>query len=417
MATSPMRESTPVWSFRKGVIPSALSISLDGRFAGVGHRAGLLLLNERGQVTWNTKKIRRVRDISVSTKTGRMSIASGQKVIYLVDRKGAVIWHRELQSPAVSTSISSNGNVIVVGTSLGRLLVYDGSGKMLWETHLSNSDFPVNSVNVSSDGQFILAGTDYSHIYLHDIKGNILWAEETGGEVKQTCISSNGDYIGYLTSNRTFSFGVKSSRILWEKTFSKQPVWIDMTQTADFVSVGESSTKITLFSKDGRKVWGFKPRSAPRGVMASGGGYVFVGGPTEICKYSLEPYLKRLLVRCKKMIDKANSENLDTTTANKYLDIAVSSLQKSKHLDFLVNIQQARRSAREARVIESDLTPNERRIERNEMESSLDTSTSSIGEESEDEMLSKLVQLAEMRENGILSEEEFVLAKTKLLKL
>jgi len=417
MATSLMRESTPVWSFRKGVIPSALSISLDGRFAGVGHRAGLLLLNERGQVAWVNKKIRRVRDISVSTKTGRMSIASGQKVIYLVDRKGAVIWHRELQSPAVSTSISSNGNVIVVGTSLGRLLVYDGSGKMLWETHLSNSDFPVNSVNVSSDGQFILAGTDYSHIYLHDIKGNILWAEETGGEVKQTCISSNGDYIGYLTSNRTFSFGVKSSRILWEKTFSKQPVWIDMTQTADFVSVGESSTKITLFSKDGRKVWGFKPRSAPRGVMASGGGYVFVGGPTEICKYSLEPYLKRLLVRCKKMIDKANSENLDTTTANKYLDIAVSSLQKSKHLDFLVNIQQARRSAREARVIESDLTPNERRIERNEMESSLDTSTSSIGEESEDEMLSKLVQLAEMRENGILSEEEFVLAKTKLLKL
>jgi len=416
MAFIPMRESTPLWSFRKGVIPSALSISLDGRFAGVGHKSGLFLLNGKGQVAWSTKKIRRVRDISVSTKTGRISIASGQRVLYLVDRKGAVIWHRELQSSAVSTSISSNGNVIVVGTSLGRLLVYDGSGKMLWETHLSNSDFSVNSVNVSSDGQFILAGTDYSHIYLHDIKGNILWAEETGGEVTQTCISSNGDYIGYLTSDRTFSFGVKSSRILWEKTFSKQPVWIDMTQTADFVSIGESSTRITLFSKEGRKVWGFQPRSAPRGVMASGGGSVFVGGPTEICKYSLEPYLKRLLVRCKKMIDKANSETLDTTTANKYLDLAVSSLQKSNHLDFLVNIQQARRSAREARVIESDLTPNERRIERNEMESSLDAGSSSASE-SEDEMLSKLVQLAEMRENGILSEDEFVLAKTKLLKL
>jgi hypothetical protein len=116
------------------------------------------------------------------------------------------------------------------------------------------------------------------------------------------------------------------------------------------------------------------------------------------------------------MIDKANSETLDTTTANKYLDLAVSSLQKSNHLDFLVNIQQARRSAREARVIESDLTPNERRIERNEMESSLDAGSSSASE-SEDEMLSKLVQLAEMRENGILSEDEFVLAKTKLLKL
>ena len=410
-----MRESTPLWSFRKGVAPSALSISLDGKFAGVGYKGGLFLLNNAGSLTWATKKIRRVRDISISTRTGRMSIASGQKVVYLIDRKGAVIWHRELQSSAVSTSISSNGNVIVVGTNLGRLVVFNGKGKMLWETHLSNSDFPVNSVDISSDGKFIVAGTDYSHIYLHDIKGNILWAKETTGEVLQTCINSNGDYLGYLTSDRKFSFGVKSSRILWEQTFAKQPVWVDMTQTADFITVGESATKVTLFSKTGRKVWGLKPRSAPRGVMASGGGSVFVGGPTEICKYSLEPYLKRLLVHCKKMIERANSENLDTTTASKYLATAVSSLQRSNHLEFLVNVQQARRSAREARVIESDLTPNERRLERNEMEalSRLDTSSDA----SEEEMLPKLVQLAEMRENGILSEEEFVLAKSKLLKL
>ena len=35
----------------------------------------------------------------------------------------------------------------------------------------------------------------------------------------------------------------------------------------------------------------------------------------------------------------------------------------------------------------------------------------------EDEMMSKLVQLAEMHESGILSEEEFLMAKSKLLRL
>ena len=141
-----------------------------------------------------------------------------------------------------------------------------------------------------------------------------------------------------------------------------------------------------------------------------------MGGPTEICKYSLEPYLKRLLVHCKKMIEKANSENLDITTASKYHAIAVSSLQGSNHLEFLVNIQQARRSAREARIIDSDLTSNERRIERNEMEE-LSRLSPSSNTSSEEEMLPKLIQLAELRENGTLSEEEFVLAKSKLLKL
>ena len=36
---------------------------------------------------------------------------------------------------------------------------------------------------------------------------------------------------------------------------------------------------------------------------------------------------------------------------------------------------------------------------------------------SDDELMSKLVQLAEMREKGILSEEEFIMAKSKLLQL
>ena len=410
-----MRESTPLWTFQGGASPTALSISLDGKFAGVGHKSGLTLLNQNGRPVWNNNKIRRIKDISVSTRTGKMSIASAQKVIYLVKRTGEAIWHRELQSSAVSTSISSNGDLIAVGTSLGRLIVYDGKGKVKWETHLSNSDFPVNTVNVSSDGQFILAGTDYSHIYLYDRNGEILWAKETSAEVLQTCISSNGDYLGYLTADRTFYFGVKSSRILWEKTFDQQPVWIDMTQTADFVTIGESSAKITLFTKEGRKVWGFKPRPSPKGVMASGGGSVFLGGRGGVYKYSLEPYLKRLLLHTRKRIEKAFNENLDTTTAKKYFKSAESNFKSGNHLDFLVTIQQARRSAREARIIESEMTPNERRIERNEMEKQ---STMTSGADSgEDELMSKLVQLAEMRESGILSEEEFVIAKSKLLKL
>ena len=410
-----MRESTPLWTFQGGASPTALSISLDGKFAGVGHKSGLTLHNQNGRPVWNNNKIRRIKDISVSTRTGKMSIASAQKVIYLVKRTGEAIWHRELQSSAVSTSISSNGDLIVVGTSLGRLIVYDGKGKVKWETHLSNSDFPVNTVNVSSDGQFILAGTDYSHIYLYDRNGEILWAKETSAEVLQTCISSNGDYLGYLTADRTFYFGVKSSRILWEKTFDQQPVWIDMTQTADFVTIGESSAKITLFTKEGRKVWGFKPRPSPKGVMASGGGSVFLGGRGGVYKYSLEPYLKRLLLHTRKRIEKAFNENLDTTTAKKYFKSAESNFKSGNHLDFLVTVQQARRSAREARIIESEMTPNERRIERNEMEKQ--SSMTSGTDSGEDELMSKLVQLAEMRESGILSEEEFVIAKSKLLKL
>lgn len=411
-----MRETTPLWTFQGGASPSSLSMSLDGKFAGVGHKNGLTFLNESGRPVWNNKKIRRVRDISVSTRTGLMSIASDQKVLYLVDKGGKIRWHRELQSKAVSTSISSRGTLIAVGTDEGRLIVYGSNGKVKWEKHLSNSDFPVNSVDISSDGQFIVAGTNYSRVYLYNIKGDVLWTKETSGEVLQTCISSNGDYVGYLTSDNTFTFGVKSSRILWEETFSVKPIWIDMTQTADFVSIGETPSKVTLFNKKGRKVWGFKSRQSTKGVMASGGGYLFLGGIDGVYKYTLEPYLQRLMKYAHNRIEKAVSDNLDTTTAKKLFQTAQSDFKNKNHLSFLVNIQQASRSAREARIIESDITPNERRLERNEMEKN-QANITNITENSEDEMMSKLVQLAEMHENGILSEEEFLMAKSKLLRL
>ena len=118
-----MRESAPLWTFQGGASPTALSLSLDGKFAGVGHKSGVTLLNQNGRTVSNNNKLRRIKDISVSTRTGKISIASAQKVIYLVKRTGEAIWHRELQSSAVSTSISSNGDLVAVGTSLGRLII------------------------------------------------------------------------------------------------------------------------------------------------------------------------------------------------------------------------------------------------------------------------------------------------------
>ena len=58
-----MRESNPIWTFQGGASPSALSISLDGKFAGIGKKAGLILLNEQGRPVWTNNKIRRINDI------------------------------------------------------------------------------------------------------------------------------------------------------------------------------------------------------------------------------------------------------------------------------------------------------------------------------------------------------------------
>ena len=111
-----MRETLPLWTFQGGSSPTALSITFDGKYAVVGRKSGLIFLNQNGRPVWANNKIKSITDISVSTKPGKVAIASSQKVIYLVKRNGESICHRELQSSAVSTSISANGDLIAVGT-------------------------------------------------------------------------------------------------------------------------------------------------------------------------------------------------------------------------------------------------------------------------------------------------------------
>ncbi len=59
-----MRQITPSWSFREGILPSTLSVSLDGKYTAVGTNKGLIFLNTRGRPVWFNKKIKRIKDIS-----------------------------------------------------------------------------------------------------------------------------------------------------------------------------------------------------------------------------------------------------------------------------------------------------------------------------------------------------------------
>ena len=111
-----MRDNPPLWSFRDVPSPSSISISIDGKFAGVGSKSGVVLVNQNGRAVWKNSKARRINDISISSQTGKLSVASGQKVLYLINKKGETVWHRELQGSAISTSISARGHVIAVGT-------------------------------------------------------------------------------------------------------------------------------------------------------------------------------------------------------------------------------------------------------------------------------------------------------------
>ena len=199
---------------------------------------------------------------------------------------------------------------------------------------------------------YVVVGTDYMHIYLYDAKGNVLWGTETTGKVLEACVSNNGDYIGYMTDDSRIYFVVKNSRVIWEYHFNRQPLWIDMVGTADFVVVGETPRKVSIFSKSGRRTWSFKLQAPGTiGRLADSGGNILVSGRNgEVTMLGIEAYLARLLRQAQRLVERTRAKGFDAHEAEQQLYAAERALEDGAHQEFLDTVARAKNAAQEAPV-------------------------------------------------------------------
>ena len=232
----------------------------------------------------------------------------------------------------------------------GSLYAYDRTGKLLWEHRPGGTGFRINDIAISTNGQYVAVGTDYSHIYLYSASGSVLWASETTGKVLEACISSNGDYIGYLTDDQSVYFAVKNSRVVWDYRFEQQPLWIDMVSTADFMVVGETPHRVSVFSKSGRRTWSFELQAPGTiGRLADSGGNILVGGRKgEVTMLGIEAYLARLLRQAQRLVERTRAKGFDAHEAEQQLYAAERALEDGSHQEFLDTLARAREAAQEA---------------------------------------------------------------------
>ena len=163
-----------------------------------------------------------------------------------------------------------------------------------------------------------MAGTDYSHLYLYDSKGNVLWSKETGSEVLKTCISSNGDYLGYLTSRYAdFHFALKIHGCFGRIHLIHSRYGLIWHKLLILFQSESHQTKLIFTINLGKKVWGFVNEKSRIGVMASGGGNVILGNKGGVFNYSLEPYLKKIVTKLSEEHHQSFEQNLDTSLAKK----------------------------------------------------------------------------------------------------
>jgi spore germination protein GerM len=100
-----------------------------------------------------------IQDLSVTSNGELTVVGTIARSVYLLERGGKLRWERVLDSVPLQTYINATGSRILVGTAGGQLLSLDPDQAMLESMPvLHEFDAPVSLLSVSGDGELILAG-------------------------------------------------------------------------------------------------------------------------------------------------------------------------------------------------------------------------------------------------------------------
>lgn len=112
---------------------------------------------------------------------------NGSSTIWCFDTDGHQIWSEALDSLAVDTDISSNGQVLVGGEKYGlrydsgvhAVYFYSEFGSLIWR---HETDSPVIDVAVAHELGIAVAGLDNGDLLVLNMAGDLLWSQtEAGG--------------------------------------------------------------------------------------------------------------------------------------------------------------------------------------------------------------------------------------------
>ena len=165
-----------------------------------------------------------------------------------------ILWEKELGGSVQSISWSPDGSRIAVGLDNGRLIVLSEDGDPLWETSL---DATISSTSWSPDGTKIAVGTKppLGKVIVLDDKGHVLW-ENRLGNVTSVSWSPGGSVVAVGEGSRILI--VESRGVVWNKSLDGLVLGVswspDGSKMAAGLSRGDSGGVIVLDSRGG-EVW------------------------------------------------------------------------------------------------------------------------------------------------------------------
>jgi WD40 repeat protein len=228
-----------------------------------------------------------VYGVGVSRGGERTVVGSWDGSLYLLDRKGRLLWRERLQGSVDDAGISEDGALIAATSFLyperpgalgGRLSLYREDGTLLWVREVKHS----KGVDVDP-AMGVVVGSEDATVSLYTPSGEEEWVfrarESPWGTWDVAFLSEGGGVIAGGDDARLTLLD-PDGRLLWEREHGRRDYLYGVASSQDGrVLAGVSqSRKLFLYNRQGDPLWKSETEGSNYGVaLSSDGRYVAVG--------------------------------------------------------------------------------------------------------------------------------------------
>ena len=181
---------------------TGMAMSADGSVVVMPSQSGsIAAFNAQGAPLWSSPIVGSDDNIAISSDGSRVWVGEAESgyngTLSLFTAKGALVWQREIYSPALS--IQTGGNLTAfVSTNWGGLL-YGGDGSLL--ANLTSSAVAPITGGCNPLPSFWYWGTNEDPVAFIDAQGNVVSSYNPDGFTVNAAMSSDGSYAAVASQN------------------------------------------------------------------------------------------------------------------------------------------------------------------------------------------------------------------------
>jgi WD40 repeat protein len=242
-------EGQQLWRSKTASYINSVSLSSDGSYIGAASDdTNVYLFNRNGTVKWAYDVGRTgVSFVSVAGDGSYIAAASASpnNSVNYFNQNGTFLWREKVGDVIRGLSVSDDGSRIAIGADDKIVYLFDRDGRLLW-THPIGI-FGVSSFAISNDGSLVAAGSRYKDLYLINDKGQRIWTAKTEGNVKYVSFVSNDTLIAAYTDANLLEFFSLDGEVLETRSVDSLINTVSISEDGSSIAAGFESPNVFVY--------------------------------------------------------------------------------------------------------------------------------------------------------------------------